>query len=136
MLGKVDDVSLLEQTLPIEPSQFPLVDATPTGTSRGKYLVKLTSASSKLHQNTPLLNRLPPFVLIPILLLILANCGTWAVVGIIIRYHPYHPSPPPNPSTLVVPVTLSYTFGLRHALDADHIAAIDNVPSLALHSSR
>ena len=32
-----------------------------------------------------------------------------------------------NYSTLVGPVTLAYTFGLRHALDADHIAAIDNV---------
>ena len=32
-----------------------------------------------------------------------------------------------NDSTLVGPVTLAYTFGLRHALDADHIAAIDNV---------
>ena len=32
-----------------------------------------------------------------------------------------------NHSTLVGPVTLAYTFGLRHALDADHIAAIDNV---------
>jgi hypothetical protein len=27
----------------------------------------------------------------------------------------------------VGPVALAYTFGLRHALDADHIAAIDNV---------
>src|SRR5208282_1481249 len=32
-----------------------------------------------------------------------------------------------NYSTLIGPVTLAYTFGLRHALDADHIAAIDNV---------
>jgi hypothetical protein len=32
-----------------------------------------------------------------------------------------------NHSTLVGSVTLAYTFGLRHALDADHIAAIDNV---------
>lgn len=32
-----------------------------------------------------------------------------------------------NDRILVGPVALAYTFGLRHALDADHIAAIDNV---------
>ena len=32
-----------------------------------------------------------------------------------------------NDRILAGPVALSYTFGLRHALDADHIAAIDNV---------
>lgn len=32
-----------------------------------------------------------------------------------------------NDRTLAGPVALAYTFGLRHALDADHIAAIDNV---------
>ena len=32
-----------------------------------------------------------------------------------------------NGRAIAGPVTLAYTFGLRHALDADHIAAIDNV---------
>jgi nickel/cobalt transporter (NiCoT) family protein len=32
--------------------------------------------------------------------------------------------------------TLAYTFGLRHALDADHIAAIDNTTRKLLHDGR
>jgi high-affinity nickel-transport protein len=37
------------------------------------------------------------------------------MVGILLRYHPL----------LASSAVLSYTFGLRHALDADHISAID-----------
>lgn len=40
-------------------------------------------------------------------------CGIWLLAG------PDHP-------TLVGLATLAYSFGLRHAFDADHIAAIDN----------
>src|SRR5207244_1792146 len=32
--------------------------------------------------------------------------------------------------------TLAYTFGLRHAFDADHIAAIDNTTRKLLHDGR
>src|SRR5262245_31612518 len=32
--------------------------------------------------------------------------------------------------------TLAYTFGLRHAFDADHIAAIDNMTRKLLHDGR
>jgi len=38
----------------------------------------------------------------------------------------------PDFRALVGPAALAYTFGLRHALDADHIAAIDNVVSLLM----
>ncbi|MGV7790308.1 HoxN/HupN/NixA family nickel/cobalt transporter, partial [Mycobacterium kansasii] len=31
---------------------------------------------------------------------------------------------------------LAYTFGLRHAVDADHIAAIDNVTRKLMHEGR
>jgi len=83
---------------------------------------------SRLHQRIPLLRRLPSFVIFPITILIFVNCGIWAIVGIILRYHPCHTLiDATDDSTLVGPVTLAYTFGLRHALDADHIAAIDNV---------
>jgi len=49
--------------------------------------------------------------------LIVANIAAWAWALLIFRDHP-------------VPVgtaLLAYSFGLRHAVDADHIAAIDNV---------
>ncbi|RAL59536.1 hypothetical protein DID88_006530 [Monilinia fructigena] len=48
-------------------------------------------------------------------ILILINIIIWVVVAIVLRSHPL----------LSSSAVLSYTFGLRHALDADHISAID-----------
>jgi high-affinity nickel-transport protein len=49
--------------------------------------------------------------------LIAANIGAWAWALIAFRHHP----------VLLGTGLLAYSFGLRHAVDADHIAAIDNV---------
>ncbi|KAK0711973.1 high-affinity nickel-transport protein-domain-containing protein [Lasiosphaeris hirsuta] len=48
-------------------------------------------------------------------LLIIINMAIWAGAGVLLRYFP----------KLISPAVLSYTLGLRHALDADHISAID-----------
>lgn len=48
-------------------------------------------------------------------MLVLINICIWVAVAIVLRYHPY----------LASSATLAYTLGLRHALDADHISAID-----------
>jgi high-affinity nickel-transport protein len=50
-------------------------------------------------------------------LLILANLAIWAWTLLTFRDHP----------VLLGTALLAYSFGLRHAVDADHIAAIDNV---------
>lgn len=50
-------------------------------------------------------------------LLIAANLAAWAWALIAFRHHP----------VLLGTALLAYSFGLRHAVDADHIAAIDNV---------
>jgi len=50
-------------------------------------------------------------------LLIGANAGAW--IWALIAFHHY--------PVLLGTALLAYTFGLRHAVDADHIAAIDNV---------
>jgi nickel/cobalt transporter (NiCoT) family protein len=50
-------------------------------------------------------------------LLIVANIAIWAWALLIFRKHP----------VLLGTALLTYSFGLRHAVDADHIAAIDNV---------
>ncbi|KAK0622562.1 high-affinity nickel-transport protein-domain-containing protein [Immersiella caudata] len=63
---------------------------------------------------TPL-NAIPKPALALISLLIAINLLLWAIAGILLHYHP----------KLVSPAVLAYTLGLRHALDADHIAAID-----------
>ena len=50
-------------------------------------------------------------------LLIGVNAGAW--IWALIAFHHY--------PVLLGTALLAYTFGLRHAVDADHIAAIDNV---------
>lgn len=61
------------------------------------------------------LKAIPPAALFIIVLLIIVNCLIWAACGIVLHFHP----------RLISSAVLSYTFGLRHALDADHISAID-----------
>lgn len=50
-------------------------------------------------------------------LLIVANLAAWAWAFLAFHHHP----------VLLGTALLAYSFGLRHAVDADHIAAIDNV---------
>ncbi|KAI1293086.1 high-affinity nickel-transport protein-domain-containing protein [Xylaria venustula] len=61
------------------------------------------------------LKGLPVPVIYIISLLLGVNAVIWATVAVVLRFH----------SGLVGAAVLSYTLGLRHALDADHIAAID-----------
>jgi high-affinity nickel-transport protein len=55
--------------------------------------------------------------ILTLLLLALANAIVWAVG--LLTFHHF--------ALLLGTASLAYTFGLRHALDADHISAIDNV---------
>ncbi|KAG5982049.1 hypothetical protein E4U55_002397 [Claviceps digitariae] len=58
---------------------------------------------------------LPPQSLAIIALLLTINLLVWAAAAITLHFHP----------SLISPAALSYSLGLRHALDADHISAID-----------
>jgi nickel/cobalt transporter (NiCoT) family protein len=69
----------------------------------------------KHHAEVPVLKRVPFPAINIITLLIVINIAVWIVVGIILHFH----------TILVSTAVLSYTLGLRHALDADHISAID-----------
>jgi high-affinity nickel-transport protein len=51
------------------------------------------------------------------LVLFLFNAGSWLWAVVAFRHYPF----------LLGTAFLAYSFGLRHAVDADHIAAIDNV---------
>ena len=50
-------------------------------------------------------------------ILLVFNCGAWIWASIAFHHYP----------VLLGTALLAYSFGLRHAVDADHIAAIDNV---------
>src|SRR5882672_3104441 len=60
------------------------------------------------------------------LVLFLLNCGVWIITFLTIPKYPL----------LLGLVTLAYSFGLRHAVDADHIAAIDNCTRKLLHDGK
>ncbi|PNY29790.1 Nickel/cobalt efflux system [Tolypocladium capitatum] len=71
----------------------------------------------KLPPKPKLLSGIPSNSIAIIALLITVNALVWASVAVVLRFHP----------ALISPAALSYTLGLRHALDADHISAIDLV---------
>ncbi len=58
--------------------------------------------------------------------LFLINIGTWSALFAISR----------NYSAMLSLGILAYVFGLRHAVDADHIAAIDNTTRKLLHDGK
>ena len=59
-------------------------------------------------------------------LLIGVNLGAWLWAFAAFRHHP----------VLLGTASLAYSFGLRHAFDADHIAAIDNVTRKLMRAGR
>ncbi|KAB5576355.1 high-affinity nickel-transport protein-domain-containing protein [Coniochaeta sp. 2T2.1] len=80
--------------------------------------LRLPRLPSKLRFTIPhpkCLSGIPPAAIRIISLLILVNILVWVAAGIIAHYNP----------KLVGACALSFALGLRHALDADHISAID-----------
>lgn len=71
-------------------------------------------ALPRLHR-PPFLGGIPTPALQIIALLIIINLAVWIAAAIVLHYNP----------TLIGAAALSYALGLRHALDADHISAID-----------
>ena len=67
------------------------------------------------HARLPGVRRMPLPAITIILVIALFNAAGWIVVGAVLHFHP----------ALLSTAILSYTLGLRHALDADHISAID-----------
>lgn len=77
---------------------------------------RMESIIAKMKATIPLKLQVLPFPAIRVIgLLITVNLAVWILASIILHFNPL----------LVTPAILSYTLGLRHALDADHIAAID-----------
>lgn len=76
---------------------------------------RLKSKAQEYHEKIPWVRCLPGKALAIMSLLIAVNVLVWIACGIVLHFH----------TVLVTPAVLSYTLGLRHALDADHISAID-----------
>src|ERR1051326_9300241 len=69
---------------------------------------------------------IPPRIVALFAALIAANVAAWAWA--IAAFHDY--------PVLLGTCLLAYSFGLRHAVDADHIAAIDNVTRKLIRRKR
>ncbi|KAI9712095.1 MAG: hypothetical protein M1820_001804 [Bogoriella megaspora] len=80
-----------------------------------KFLRTLSAKASDYHGRVPGIRKLPFPAVAIIVALIVANLCVWIAAGIVLHFHP----------SLISTAVLSYTLGLRHALDADHISAID-----------
>ncbi|GAB3628362.1 HoxN/HupN/NixA family nickel/cobalt transporter [Pandoraea terrae] len=61
-----------------------------------------------------------------ITVVVAANLAAWVYAAIVLHSHPL----------LLGTALLAYTFGLRHAVDADHIAAIDNTTRKLMQTGR
>lgn len=95
-----------------------------TARARSCFLNYASKATSKtraqlprLHARTGYLRKIPLPAMAVILLLIFVNLAIWAICGIVLAFH--------TDSHLLGTAALAYSLGLRHALDADHISAID-----------
>lgn len=76
---------------------------------------KLWDRAVDYHARVPYVRRLPASALGIVLLLVFVNVLVWISCGVVLSLNP----------TLASTAVLAYTLGLRHALDADHISAID-----------
>ncbi|KAF2138234.1 uncharacterized protein K452DRAFT_338869 [Aplosporella prunicola CBS 121167] len=75
----------------------------------------LLRKAARAHARVPYLRHLPFAAVAVIVAVAGVNALVWACVGGVLHFHP----------ALISSCVLSYTLGLRHALDADHISAID-----------
>ncbi|PLB47150.1 nickel transport protein [Aspergillus steynii IBT 23096] len=71
--------------------------------------------AERSHSRMPGIRKVPLRAIAVILFVALMNVVVWIAAAILLRYYP----------SLVSNAVLSYTLGLRHAFDADHISAID-----------
>ncbi|KAM5459280.1 hypothetical protein McanMca71_006570 [Microsporum canis] len=75
----------------------------------------IVEKAERSHRRVPGLRKIPLPALAIILFVAFINILVWIAVGIVLAYHPF----------LASTAALAYSLGLRHALDADHISAID-----------
>lgn len=81
-----------------------------------KWSARYYGRCSRVHSSIPYIRALRLPAILIILLLIVVNLAVWAICGILLASRYSH---------LLSTAALAYSLGLRHALDADHISAID-----------
>ena len=108
-----------EPALPHVPNMSSLSPPNPSISYRARFIsakARALGPISHLHSRTIYLRHVPLSVLLIIVLLVVVNILVWVICALVILLH--------QPS-LASTAAIAYTLGLRHALDADHISAID-----------
>ncbi|KAK5674235.1 hypothetical protein LTS12_029626, partial [Elasticomyces elasticus] len=78
------------------------------------------------HRRLPGIRKIPLRAIAIIFFIAFVNVLVWIAAAVVLRYYP----------SLVSNAVLSYTLGLRHAFDADHISAIDLMTRRLLASNQ
>jgi len=99
----------------MEANQTTILAPTNTNEERNPHLQKIFSKAALYHSKTPGISKIPFSAVAIILLVVSINIIVWIAVGIVLHFN----------GALISTAVLSYTLGLRHAFDADHISAID-----------
>ncbi|KAK0276540.1 hypothetical protein LTR35_010403 [Friedmanniomyces endolithicus] len=87
---------------------------------------KLQHQAEGYQARVPWIRRLPASAVAIVLPLMVVNISLWIACAIILSYHP----------GLVSTAVIAWTLGLRHAIDADHISAIDLMTSRLVASGQ
>ncbi|OKL61209.1 hypothetical protein UA08_03621 [Talaromyces atroroseus] len=88
---------------------------TKAATRLSSFKRKFVLRAETLHARIPAIKKVPLPALGIISLIAFINLLVWAACGVVLHFYP----------SLVSTAAISYSLGLRHALDADHISAID-----------
>ncbi|KAK5078926.1 hypothetical protein LTR64_002654 [Lithohypha guttulata] len=80
------------------------------------FRARLYNRFQRTHKSIPYVRALPLPAILIISLLVVINLAVWAICGLVLASRYTH---------LLSTGALAYSLGLRHALDADHISAID-----------
>ncbi|RAR13036.1 high affinity nickel transport protein nic1 [Stemphylium lycopersici] len=99
----------------VEMASRPSSNAGSDPENKPSFFRNASNKASMYHAGIPYLRKLPFPVIAIITTLVAVNLLVWAAVGVVLHWH----------TPLISTAVLSYTLGLRHALDADHISAID-----------
>ncbi|PNS17455.1 High-affinity nickel transport protein nic1 [Sphaceloma murrayae] len=109
-------------------SGAPLMMGTNDLDGKPTFVKRILAKGKPHHDRIPYLRRLPLPAVAIVLLLVIVNLAVWAAAGVVLvstASSASEPLSPIRPRSLISTAVLSYTLGLRHALDADHISAID-----------
>lgn len=110
-ISRTTTTSTASPATPSRSSSRPLLD------HYRKRKIRTQASLSRYHARTPVLKHLPLPAILIIVLLIFINLVVWAICALVLSLNPT--------AHLIGTAALAYSLGLRHALDADHISAID-----------